>query len=191
MNVEITRRLARRHHADDRPARCAAGRPPGDSALNALIADPEDVVNFTVGRFNMTPISPNTIPERVSSASTPAIPTGPCSMTRWGASPRSSRPPPRRAPRASSRPCSWTRHRFPRASLPHRRGRGGPRPSGTTPRLGRLSRSFYAARLCPAGIIFVPCPPACRITPPNRPNSRHCLAGARVLTACATMLAGA
>ncbi|HUA55907.1 MAG TPA: M20 family metallo-hydrolase [Candidatus Sulfotelmatobacter sp.] len=35
------------------------------SALESLMADPSDVVRFTVGRFEVAPNSPNTVPDRV------------------------------------------------------------------------------------------------------------------------------
>jgi beta-ureidopropionase / N-carbamoyl-L-amino-acid hydrolase len=66
MNVEVTGKaghagttpMADRQDAVQGALRAIAG-------LNELMADPQDRVRFTVGRINVTPNSPNTIPEKV------------------------------------------------------------------------------------------------------------------------------
>ena len=119
------------------------------AALNTLMADPQDVVRFTVGRFNVTPNSPNTIPERVLFSIDFRHPDKALLDDRMGriaalveaaAAPCHGEHPAHlvHGPHAVSR----------KPDCNHRRCRAGPRASGTAPRLGGLSR----CALCGAGV---------------------------------------
>ncbi len=193
MNVEIT---GKGSHAGTTPmtgrhdALQAAHR--AIAALNALMADPEDVVRFTVGRFNVTPNSPNTIPERVVFSIDFRHPDRALLDDKMG----------RIAAliEAAAAPCTASIEPtlfmdpapFPESLIAtiERAAKDLGHPARRLAS-GAFHDAFYAARVCPAGMIFVPCRAGLSHHPAEWTEPRHCLAGARVLTACTTMLAGA
>ena len=162
------------------------------AALNTLMADPQDVVRFTVGRFNVTPNSPNTIPERVAFSIDFRHPDKALlddKMGRIAALVETAAAP----CQASIQPTLFMDPTpFPESLIATIEGAaqdlGHPARRLAS---GAFHDALYAARVCPAGMIFVPCKAGLSHHPDEWTEPRHCRAGARVLTASAAMLAGA
>ena len=160
------------------------------TALEALTADPHDVVRFTVGRFEVTPGSPNTVPERVvftidlrhpeaavldrlgdAIAGVSRDRAGPCAVT-----------------------VTETQHSAPVAFPDTMTGmiRGAAAALG----LGHMDLPSGAghdakalADICPTGMIFVPCEKGISHNPAESASPADLAAGARVLAAVLVDLA--
>ena len=175
--------------ADRRDAFQAALR--AIEGLNRLMADPEDVVRFTVGRFNLWPNSPSVVPERVlftidfrhpdravlEERAARIAPLIEAAAAPCGAS---------ITPMLSSDPMPFPEEMIAgiEASaklLGHRVRR---LPSGA------IHDALYPPLVCPSGMIFVPCREGLSHHPDEWAEPRHCHAGARVLAASAVRLAG-
>ncbi len=161
-------------------------------ALNELMADPDDRVRFTVGRFNVSPNSPNTIPERVLFTIDFRHPdkalldhhvarlqdlieaaVRPCAVSL--------------APTLFMDPIVFseaivTGIEYAARALGHPARRLAS---------GAFHDALYAARVCPSAMIFVPCRAGLSHHPDEWTEPRHARAGARVLAASAAQLAGA
>jgi N-carbamoyl-L-amino-acid hydrolase len=192
MNVEVTGRgshagttpMAVRRDALQAAHRAIAG-------LNDLMHDPDDVVRFTVGRMNVEPNSPSTVPERVLFTIDFRHPDKAVLEARTA----------RIAPVIKERvaPCSVTitptlftdPTPFPEAviGLIEEAARDLGHPSRRLAS-GAFHDALYVAGACPAGMIFVPCREGLSHHPEEWAEPVHCAAGARVLTASAAMLAG-
>jgi len=161
------------------------------AALNGLMADPQDRVRFTVGRFNAFPNSPNTIPERAvftidfrhpdkslldhhSERLRPLIEAAaaPCA--------------------ASLTPTLFMDPIVFPEDLVAKIEEAAQALGHPARRLasGAFHDALYAARVCPAAMIFVPCRAGLSHHPEEWTEPRHARAGARVLAATAAMLAG-
>jgi len=161
------------------------------AALNALMADPDDRVRFTVGRFNAFPNSPNTIPERAAFSIDFRHPD------KTLLDDRSARLRP--LIEAAAAPCTASLTptlfmdpvMFPEDVVAQievaARALGHPARRLAS---GAFHDALYAARVCPAGMIFVPCRAGLSHHPEEWTEPRHARAGARVLTATAVELAG-
>jgi N-carbamoyl-L-amino-acid hydrolase len=162
------------------------------AALNDLMADPDDVVRFTVGRFNVSPNSPNTVPERVAFTIDFRHPDKALLDQRTA----------RIAPliAAAASPCTASvtptlfmdPTPFPEAMIATietaARGLGHPARRLAS---GAFHDALYAALVCPAGMVFVPCRAGLSHHPDEWSEPGHCRAGARVLAASLASLAGA
>ena len=161
------------------------------AALNELMADPDDRVRFTVGRFNAVPNSPNTIPERAVFSIDFRHPDKAlldhhikCLQPLIA---------------AAARPCAanvtptlfMDPTVFPEAMVAKieeaARALGHPARRLAS---GAFHDALYAARVCPAAMIFVPCRAGLSHHPDEWTEPRHARAGARVLAATAVELAG-
>ncbi len=162
------------------------------TALEALTADPDDVVRFTVGRFDVVPGSPNTVPERVfftidlrhpdatvlnrfgdAIAHTCHAEAGPCGVT-----------------------VDETQYSAP-VAFPDRM-RDAIRGAAEALGLGHMDLPSGAghdakalAGVCPTGMIFVPCEKGISHNPAENATPADLAAGARVLTATLVDLANA
>jgi len=151
-------------------------------ALESLMADASDVVRFTVGRFDVSPNSPNTVPGRVFFSVDFRHPD-PAVLARLGD---------RVAPvcREHARGCAVTVTptfdappiQFERAIVDA--------VSGAAARLGLscmdiFSGAFhdakFVAEVAPTGMIFVPCARGISHNPAESAEPAHLAAGARVL----------
>ena len=161
------------------------------SALHELTRDASDTVRFTVGRMLVTPNSPNSVASHVLFSVDVRHPD-PATIARLG---EAVEPTVRKAvrhcavkvtPTLHDNPCAFDPavvecvERAARAlALPHRR-----MPSGAS------HDANYMARVCPTGMIFVPCERGISHNEAENAKPEDLAAGARVLTAALLELAG-
>ncbi len=160
------------------------------NALNALMEDPDDVVRFTVGRIVVEPNTPNTISDkvlfsidfrhpdkalldekcaRIEALVKDAAP--PCSFK---ITPTTSMDPtPFPEPLVSQLEASANALGHPCLRLAS----------------GAFHDALYAARRCPAAMIFIPCRAGLSHHPDEWAEPVHCAIGAQVLTATLVDLA--
>ena len=159
-------------------------------ALNRLMADPDDVVRFTVGRMVVEPNSPNTVPERVVFTIDFRHPDLDA-LTRLGD----------RIPEVVAgavRPCEAEvvettanpPNRFPETivSLVEQCARALGHSVTRLPS-GAFHDASFVASVCPTGMIFVPCRDGISHHPDEYAEPHHLAAGARTLTAALVTLA--
>ena len=160
------------------------------NALHELTRDATDTVRFTVGRMLVTPNSPNSVASHVLFSVDVRHPD-PASIARLG---DAVEPTVRKAVRHCSVKVTPTLHDDPCAfdpgvvdcieraaqalKLPHRR-----MPSGAS------HDAMYMARVCPTGMIFVPCERGISHNEAENARPEDLAAGARVLTAALLELA--
>lgn len=160
--------------------------------LRRLAVDPDDRLRFTIGRVNVVPNSPNTIPEqvrftidmrhpdlRVLEDRTKAI-VARCTGTSGGCT-------------VSVRelltqpPCD-----FPEAIVARVESAANALPvSCMRMPSGAFHDALFVARTCPTGMIFVPCRDGVSHNPTEHAEPAHLAAGARVLAATLVGLAAA
>jgi N-carbamoyl-L-amino-acid hydrolase len=159
-------------------------------ALRELTHDPTDTTRFTVGRMLVTPNSPNSVASHVMFSVDVRHPD-PATIARLG---EAVEPTVRRAlgrcsmkitPTLHDDPCTFSPEvvdcieRAARTlELPHRR-----MPSGAS------HDAMYMARVCPTGMIFVPCEKGISHNEAENATPGDLAAGARVLTAALLELA--
>jgi N-carbamoyl-L-amino-acid hydrolase len=157
------------------------------NALHELTRDASDTVRFTVGRMLVTPNSPNSVPSHVLFSVDVRHPD-PATIARLGAAVE---PAVRKAVRHCAVEVTPTLHDDPCAfdpevvdcveraaralKLAHRR-----MPSGAS------HDAMYMARVCPTGMIFVPCERGISHNEAENAKPGDLAAGARVLT-CALL----
>lgn len=160
------------------------------SALEKLMHDPTDTIRFTVGRFEVFPGSPNTVPGRVYFTIDLRHPDAAVLDQRGGriaevaqshargcavtVTPLTDVPPTVFAPTV----VDLVREAAERLDLPHM-----DMPSGAG------HDAMHIATLCPAGMIFVPCARGISHNEAENATPEDVAAGARVLAATLTMLA--
>lgn len=160
------------------------------NALHELTRDATDTVRFTIGRLLVQPNSPNSVPSHVMFSVDVRHPD-PGTIERLGAA---IEPTVRNAALRCSVKVTATLHDDPCAfdpavvdcveraaqalQLAHRR-----MPSGAS------HDAMYLARVCPTGMIFVPCERGVSHNEAENANPEHLAAGARVLTAALLDLA--
>lgn len=160
------------------------------AALNELMADAQDRVRFTVGRINVTPNSPNTIPEKALFSIDFRHPDRALLEDRGGQIAD--------AVKRAASPCGALL--VPTLSM-------DPTPfpdsmvsliEASAEALGLACRrlasgafhdALYAARVCPTAMIFIPCREGLSHHPAEWAEPRHCADGARVLAAALVELA--
>ncbi len=159
-------------------------------ALNELMLDPTDTVRFTVGRMEIEPNSPNTIPSKVSFtidfrhpdeavleeragqiAKIVAAATTPCSATVTQTS--------------ASKPGVFPEHLV---GLIEGAAQGLDLGVMRLPS-GAFHDALFVSQACPSGMIFIPCVKGISHHPSEYSSPEDCAAGARVLAACAAQLA--
>ena len=160
------------------------------AALEELTADPDDVVRFTVGRFDVVPGSPNTVPDRVFFTIDLRHPDADV-LTRLGDAIEATC-------HEQAGPCgvsvTETQHSAPVAFPDHMRDtiRDAAEaldlahmdlPSGA----GHDAKAL--ADICPTGMIFVPCEKGISHNPAENATPADLAAGARVLAAALVDLA--
>jgi N-carbamoyl-L-amino-acid hydrolase len=159
-------------------------------ALRELTRDPADTTRFTVGRMLVTPNSPNSVPSHVMFSVDVRHPD-PATIDRLGAAVE---PTVRGALKRCSMKITPTLHDDPCTFAPevvdcieraaqalellHRR-----MPSGAS------HDAMYMARVCPTGMIFVPCEKGISHNEAENASPQDLAAGARVLTAALLDLA--
>jgi N-carbamoyl-L-amino-acid hydrolase len=193
MNVEVTGKaghagttpMADRRDAVQGALRAIAG-------LDTLMADPQDRVRFTVGRINVTPNSPNTIPEKVLFSIDFRHPDRDLLEDRGGRIAQ--------VVKDAARPCealvmptlSMDPTPFPDRMVTliedsaKALGLGCRRLAS-----GAFHDALYAAQVCPTAMIFIPCRGGLSHHPAEWAEPRHCTEGARVLATTLVELAGA
>jgi N-carbamoyl-L-amino-acid hydrolase len=160
------------------------------NALHELTRDASDMVRFTVGRMLVTPNSPNSVPSHVLFSVDVRHPD-PATIARLG---DAVEPTVRKAAKSCSVRVTPTLHDDPCAfdpavvdcveraaqalGLAHRR-----MPSGAS------HDAMYMARVCPTGMIFVPCERGISHNEAENARPEDLAAGARVLTAALLELA--
>ncbi|HET9664981.1 MAG TPA: M20 family metallo-hydrolase, partial [Burkholderiales bacterium] len=160
------------------------------NALHELTRDATDTVRFTIGRVIVTPNSPNTVPNHVLFSVDLRHPD-PATIARLGAAVE---PAVRNAVKQCSVTITPTLHDDPCAfdpgvvdcveraaqalQLPHRR-----MPSGAS------HDAMYMSRVCPTGMIFVPCEKGVSHNEAENAAPADLAAGARVLAAALLELA--
>jgi N-carbamoyl-L-amino-acid hydrolase len=191
MNVEVTGKaghagttpMADRRDAVQGALRAIAG-------LDTLMADPQDRVRFTVGRINVTPNSPNTIPEKVLFSIDFRHPDRELLEDRGGQIAQ--------VVKDAASPCgtllvptlSMDPMPFPESMVTlieasaEALGLGCRRLAS-----GAFHDALYAARVCPTAMIFIPCRDGLSHHPAEWAEPRHCADGARVLAATLVELA--
>ena len=159
-------------------------------ALRELTRDPTDTVRFTVGRMLVTPNSPNSVASHVLFSVDVRHPD-PATIARLG---EAVEPTVRKAathcevkvtPTLHDDPCVFdsrvvdcVERAAQSLQLPHRR-----MPSGAS------HDAMYMARVCPTGMIFVPCERGISHNEAENATPEDLAAGARVLTAALLDLA--
>jgi N-carbamoyl-L-amino-acid hydrolase len=193
MNVEITGHgghAGTTPMADRRDAFQAALRTV--ERLNQLMADPDDVVRFTVGRFNVSPNSPSVVPERVQFSIDFRHPDkavlaerASCmtSLIEAAAAPCTASI----SPTLSADPMPFPEEMI--AGIEATAKLLGYKVRRLAS--GAIHDALFPPLVCPSGMIFVPCRAGLSHHPDEWAEPRHCHAGARVLTAKVAMLAGA
>jgi N-carbamoyl-L-amino-acid hydrolase len=160
------------------------------NALHELTRDAADMVRFTVGRMLVTPNSPNSVPSHVLFSVDVRHPD-PATIARLG---DAVEPTVRKAAKRCSVKVTPTLHDDPCAfdpavvecveraaqalGLAHRR-----MPSGAS------HDAMYLARVCPTGMLFVPCERGISHNEAENARPEDLAAGARVLTAALLELA--
>ena len=160
------------------------------NALHELTRDAADMVRFTVGRMLVTPNSPNSVPSHVLFSVDVRHPD-PATIARLG---DAVEPTVRKAAKRCSVKVSPTLHDDPCAfdpavvdcveraaqalGLAHRRMASG-----------ASHDAMYLARVCPTGMIFVPCERGISHNEAENARPEDLAAGARVLTAALLELA--
>jgi N-carbamoyl-L-amino-acid hydrolase len=160
------------------------------NALHELTRDAADTVRFTIGRMLVTPNSPNSVPSHVLFSVDVRHPD-PATIARLG---DAIEPAVRKAVKRCSVKVTPTLHDDPctfdpavvgcveRAAqaldLPHRRMASG-----------ASHDAMYMARVCPTGMIFVPCERGISHNEAENARPEDLAAGARVLTAALLELA--
>ena len=160
------------------------------NALHELTRDAADTVRFTIGRVLVEPNSPNSVPSRVLFSVDVRHPDL-ATITALGAAVEptvrgaAKRCAVKVTPTLSDDPCAFDPavadcvERAARAlDLPHRR-----MPSGAS------HDAMYMARVCPTGMIFVPCEKGISHNVEENARPEDLAAGARVLTAALLELA--
>ena len=157
--------------------------------LNGLMEDPKDLTRFTVGRVVVEPNSPNTIPQKVTFTIDFRHPDT-AELKRRGSAIE-------RVVTEAVKPCTArivttsemnpTPFDGPVPALIE--DGGGPWPQGDAPRPGAFHDALYAARVCPAGMLFIPCRNGVSHSPDEYSTPQQCAAGARVLAATVVELA--
>lgn len=160
-------------------------------ALQSLMADPDDVVRFTVGRLVVEPNSPNTVPARVAFSIDFRHPDQ-AVLDRLGAQIATTA-------EAAAAPCALSiRETFYREPVVF--------PDLITGAIARAARALdlpcldlasgafhdanFLADVCPTGMIFVPCAQGISHSPKEAAEPADLAAGARVLAATIVELAG-
>ena len=191
MNVEVTGKaghagttpMADRRDAVQGALRAIAG-------LNKLMADGQDRVRFTVGRINVTPNSPNTIPEKMLFSIDFRHPDRELLEDRGGQIAQ--------VVKDAASPCetlivptlSMDPTPFPDSMVAlieasaEALGLGCRRLAS-----GAFHDALYAARVCPTAMIFIPCRDGLSHHPAEWAEPCHCADGARVLAATLVELA--
>lgn len=158
--------------------------------LNELMADPEDRVRFTVGRINVEPNSPNTVADKVLFTIDFRHPETAVLEGRGGRIPE--------MVKEAAIPCeALIKPTLTMDPTPFPESMVGlieasARALGVAClRLpsGAFHDALYPARVCPAGMIFIPCRDGLSHHPAERAEPEHCAAGARVLAATLVELA--
>ncbi len=160
------------------------------AALEALTSDPDDVLRFTVGRFDVAPGSPNTVPERVFFTIDLRHPDGDV-LNRFGDAVAYTC-------HAEAGPCgvsvNETMYSAP-VTFPGRM-RDTIRNAAEALGLGHMDLPSGAghdamalAAVCPTGMIFVPCERGISHNPAESATPADLAAGARVLAASLVDLA--
>ena len=160
------------------------------NALHELTRDAADTVRFTIGRMLVTPNSPNSVPSHVLFSVDLRHPD-PATIARLG---EAVEPTVRKAAKRCSVKVTPTLHDDPCAfdpavvdcveraaqalKLPHRRMSSG-----------ASHDAMYMARVCPTGMIFVPCERGISHNEAENARPEDLAAGARVLTAALLELA--
>jgi len=160
------------------------------NALHELTRDASDTLRFTIGRMLVAPNSPNSVPNHVMFSADVRHPD-PATIARLG---EAIEPTVRKAAKHCSVKVTPTLHDDPCAfdpavvdcveraaqalKLAHRR-----MPSGAS------HDAMYMARVCPAGMIFVPCERGISHNEAENAKPEDLAAGARVLTAALLELA--
>jgi N-carbamoyl-L-amino-acid hydrolase len=160
------------------------------NALHELTRDAADTVRFTIGRMQVAPNSPNSVPSHVLFSVDVRHPD-PATIARLG---DAVEPAVRKAvkhcsvqvtPTLRDDPCTFdpavvdcVERAAQTLALPHRR-----MPSGAS------HDAMYMARVCPTGMIFVPCEKGISHNEAENAKPEDLAAGARVLTAALLELA--
>lgn len=158
--------------------------------LNGLMEDPRDLTRFTVGRLLVEPNSPNTIPSKVTFTIDFRHPDAAELKRRGGAI--------ERVIHEAVKPCTaavvTTSEMSPTPFA-------GPIPSlietaaaaiglkAARLASGAFHDALYAAAVCPAGMLFIPCRNGVSHSPEEYSTPAQCVAGARVLAATVVELA--
>ncbi len=161
-------------------------------ALNTLMDDPADTVRFTVGRINVEPNSPNTIPSSASFTIDFRHPDADVLADLGGRV--------ERCVVEAAAPCGVTVTEtstmapamFPEPVVAQIEASAGALGFGVT-RLpsGAFHDALFASKACPSGMIFIPCRGGLSHHPDEYATPFDCAAGARVLAATVAELAGA
>ena len=160
------------------------------AALQELTRDPTDTVRFTIGRMLVTPNSPNSVPSHVLFSVDVRHPD-PATISRLGAAVEPAvrgalaRCSARVTPTLHDDPCMFdpevvdcVEAAADALGFPHRH-----MPSGAS------HDAMYMARVCPTGMIFVPCEKGVSHNEAENAKPGDLAAGARVLTAALLALA--
>jgi N-carbamoyl-L-amino-acid hydrolase len=158
--------------------------------LNGLMEDPSDLTRFTVGRLVVEPNSPNTIPSKVTFTIDFRHPDA-AELKRRGSAIE-------RVVHEAVKPCTATMVTTSEMSPTLF---DGPVPSliesaaaalklkATRLSSGAFHDALYAATVCPAGMLFIPCRGGVSHSPDEYSTPAQCVAGARVLAATVVELA--
>jgi N-carbamoyl-L-amino-acid hydrolase len=158
--------------------------------LNGLMEDPKDLTRFTVGRLLIEPNSPNTIPQKVTFTIDFRHPDAAELERRGGAI--------ERVIAEAVKPCIATTvttaemkptpfdGQVP-ALIEHAAAVLGLK--ATRLASGAFHDALYAATVCPAGMLFIPCRNGVSHSPDEYSTPGQCAAGARVLAAAVVELA--
>lgn len=159
-------------------------------ALHELTRDAADTVRFTVGRMLVTPNSPNSVASHVLFSADVRHPD-PVTIDRLG---KAVEPAVRKAARQCTIKVTPTLHDDPCVFDPgvvdgiERAANELKLPSMRLPS-GASHDAMYMARICPTGMIFVPCEKGVSHNEAENAKSADLAAGARVLTAALLELA--
>ena len=159
-------------------------------ALNVLMADPTDTVRFTVGRFDVTPNTPNSVAAKVSFSVDFRHPDAALLAERGNAIAATCRAAAKACAVAVTEtltlpPCAFddtvvdtVEQAAAALELKHMR-----LPSGA------FHDAQFMSAVCPTGMIFVPCAKGISHNPAESAEPADLAAGARVLVACLAELA--
>jgi N-carbamoyl-L-amino-acid hydrolase len=160
------------------------------SWLNGLMEDPKDLTRFTVGRLLVEPNSPNTIPQKVTFTIDFRHPDAAELKRRGGAI--------ERVIAEAVKPCTAT---IVTTAEMKPTPFNGPVPAlienaaaalglkATRLASGAFHDALYAATVCQAGMLFIPCRNGVSHSPDEYSTPGQCAAGARVLAAVVVELA--